>query len=230
MNEVAEELGNAIERIERAIGLNIRRNTEAALKVLESVRKSSAVCKASDQAEVVIEAVNRANEAIKAASGIDTAETLKSAQGELHGRHQVARRTAQRQLASLKRGVNSLVWGEDAAEDIKGKGKEKEETEKTVKGKGKKERAGREKWHTSKDHRFRSERIAKKDKPSDKTKGKAFPSREEQEKAHSAGRGKRPTSRRQDDPGMWMWEGEYEYEHPVGYGRMVMEEVLEYIV
>ncbi|KAB5591909.1 Actin cytoskeleton-regulatory complex protein pan1 [Ceratobasidium theobromae] len=245
LNDVAEELGSAVERIERALGLNLRK-TEAARKVFDSVRKSKdALCDDS-----VFDAVRRANEAIKAASGIDTAETIKSATDELHDRHQVARRTAQRQLASLKRGVNSLVWGEDAKEDVKGKGKAKDtkgkskQDETSPKGRAKAKdtksaaRPGREKRHTAKDHKtFRSERIVKKDKikqEQEAGKGKSGKAGEP-ERAKTAGRGKR--SSRGDKPKPveveveWSWDAEAEYEYSFGYGpRALMEDVREYFV
>ncbi|CAE6510012.1 unnamed protein product [Rhizoctonia solani] len=206
--------------IERALGLNLR----------ATLSKSDAA---------ILEAVNRMNEAIKTASGVDTAEHVKQASNELRGRHATARRTAQRQLANLKRGVESL-WG-DEKEDVKGKGKC------TGKGKEKDEtpRPGRDKWHTSKDagKSFRSERIVKKDKlKEDKPKGcgkcgekkekkikSKFPTREEAEHAARAGtRNKRPTSEVEVE---WTWDAEAEYEYPFGYGpRAVLQEVQEYFV
>ncbi|KAH7341708.1 hypothetical protein B0J17DRAFT_714865 [Rhizoctonia solani] len=206
--------------IERALGLNLR----------ATLSKSDAA---------ILEAVNRMNEAIKTASGVDTAEHVKQASNELRGRHATARRTAQRQLANLKRGVESL-WG-DEKEDVKGKGKC------TGKGKEKDEtpRPGRDKWHTSKDtgKSFRSERIVKKDKlKEDKPKGcgkcsekkekkikSKFPTREEAEHAARAGaRNKRPTSEVEVE---WTWDTETEYEYPFGYGpRAVLQEVQEYFV
>ncbi|KAJ1307597.1 hypothetical protein OPQ81_001692 [Rhizoctonia solani] len=222
IKEVVEEFSVVVERV---LGLDF----------VSTLRKSDAV---------ILEAVNRANEAIKAASGIDTAEHVKQASNELRGRHAIARRTAQRQLANLKRGVESL-WGDDK-EDAKGKGKE------DVKGKGKgtckrkeKEEAhrpGRDKWHTSKDtgKSFRSERIVKKDKlKEDKPKGcgkcnekkikSKFPTREEAEHAAKAGaRMKRPTAEVEVE---WTWDAGDEYEYSFGYGpRAVLQEVQEYFV
>ncbi|CAE7067470.1 unnamed protein product [Rhizoctonia solani] len=217
IHEVVEELSITVERV---LGLNLR----------TTLRKSDAA---------IIEAVNRANEAIKAASGIDTAEHVKQASNELRGRHATARRTAQRQLANLKRGMESF-WG-DEKEDVKGKGK----ATCNAKGKDKEEtpRPGREKWHTSKDtgKSFRSERIVKKEKLKDeKPKGcgkcsekkkikSKFPTREEAEYAAKAGtRRKRPTTEVEVE---WTWDAEAEYEYPFGYGpRTVLQEVQEYFV
>ncbi|KAG8763564.1 hypothetical protein FRC11_001765 [Ceratobasidium sp. 423] len=222
IQEVVEEFSVTVERV---LGLNFR----------TTLRKSDAA---------ILEAVNRANEAIKAASGIDTAEHVKQASNELRGRHATARRTAQRQFASLKRGVESL-WG-DEKEDVKGKGKEdvKGKGKGTCKrgGKGETPRPGRDKWHTSKDtgKSFRSERIVKKDKlKEDKPKGcgkcsekkikSKFPTREEAEHAAKAGaRVKRPTTEVEVE---WTWDAEAEYEYPFGYGpRAVLQEVQEYFV
>ncbi|KAF8674035.1 hypothetical protein RHS04_07562 [Rhizoctonia solani] len=223
LHEVVEEFGFTIERV---LGLNFR-------ATMDAVRKSDAA---------IAEAVGRANEAIKAASGIDTAEHVKHASSELRGRHAVARRTAQRQLANLKRGVESL-WGEDK-EDVKGKGKAKETF--STKGKGKEKevpRPGREKWHTSKDTGKppRCERSAKKDKlKEDKPKGcgkcnekkkikSKFPTREEAEKAAKSNpRGKRPIAEVEVE---WTWGPDAEYEYPFGYGPgTVLQEVQEYFI
>ncbi|KAL5634889.1 hypothetical protein ACGC1H_002796 [Rhizoctonia solani] len=133
IHEVVEEFTITVERV---LGLNLR----------TTLRKSDAA---------ILDAVNRANEAIKAASGIDTAEQVKQASTELRGRHAIARRTAQRQFANLKRGMENL-WG-DEKEDVKGKGKGKGKGKATcnanAKAKAKEEtpRPGRDKWHTSKD-------------------------------------------------------------------------------
>ncbi|CUA73411.1 Actin cytoskeleton-regulatory complex protein pan1 [Aspergillus clavatus NRRL 1] [Rhizoctonia solani] len=218
IHEVVEELSMTVERV---LGLNLR----------TTIRKSDAA---------ILEAVNRANEAIKAASGIDTAEHVKQASSELRGRHAIARRTAQRQFANLKRGMESL-WG-DEKEDVKGKGK----ATCNAKGKGKEKeethRPGRDKWHTSKDtgKSFRSDRIVKKDKLKDeKSRGcgkcsekkikSKFPTREEAEHAAKAGaRHKRPTTEVEVE---WAWDADVEYEYPFGYGpRTVLQEVQEYFV
>ncbi|CAE6379567.1 unnamed protein product [Rhizoctonia solani] len=217
IHEVVEEFSVTVERV---LGLNFR-------ATMGAVRKSDAA---------IVEAVNRANEAIKAASGIDTAEHVKQASSELRGRHALARRTAQRQLANLKRGVESL-WGEEK-EDVKGKGKGKEkEKEKEI------PRPGREKWHTSKDtgKSSRSERTVKKDKlKEDKSKGcgkcnekkkikSKFPTREEAERAAKSNpRGKRPIAEVEVE---WTWGPDAEYEYPFGYGPgVVFQEVQEYFV
>ncbi|CAE6464124.1 unnamed protein product [Rhizoctonia solani] len=217
IHEVVEEFTITVERV---LGLNLR----------TTLRKSDAA---------ILDAVNRANEAIKAASGIDTAEQVKQASTELRGRHAIARRTAQRQFANLKRGMESL-WG-DEKEDVKGKGK----ATCNSKGKEKEEtpRPGRDKWHTSKDtgKSFRSERIVKKDKlKEEKSKGcgkcsekkkikSKFPTREEAERAAKAGaRHKRPTTEVEVE---WAWDADVEYEYPFGYGpRTVLKEVQEYFV
>ncbi|CAE6417834.1 unnamed protein product [Rhizoctonia solani] len=227
LHEVVEEFNIAVERV---LGLNLR----------TTIRKSdAAILEAVNHAN---EAINRANEAIKAASGIDTAEHVKQASSELRGRHAIARRTAQRQFANLKRGMESL-WGEEK-EDVKGKGKGKASCQANGKGKEKEEtpRPGRDKWHTSRDtgKSFRSERIVKKDKLKEekskgcgkcsekKTKSK-FPTREEAEHAAKAGaRRKRPTAEVEVE---WTWDGDAEYEYPFGYGpRAVLQEVQEYFV
>ncbi|CAE6349293.1 unnamed protein product [Rhizoctonia solani] len=223
VHEVVEEFSITVERI---LGLNFR-------ATMDAVRKSDAA---------IVQAVNRANEAIKAASGIDTAEHMKQASSELRGRHAVARRTAQRQLANLKRGVESL-WGEDK-DDAKGKGKGREIPIATGKGKEKETpRPGREKWHTSKDtgKSFRSERTVKKEKlKENKPKGcgkcgekkkikSKLPTREEAEQAAKSNpRGKRPLAEVEVE---WTWGADAEYEYPFGYGPgAVLQEVQEYFV
>ncbi|KAG8740779.1 hypothetical protein FRC10_003888 [Ceratobasidium sp. 414] len=208
---VAEDLTGALDRVERLLGWNIR----------QTLGKAEAAGKA------FVDATNRANIAFEA-TAMEAAEVL-------YDSHQNARKNAQRKLATIKRGVNT--WGEKVGlansnedaevveKDAKGKAKSqgKVKGKKDAKGKKKtkenvKPRPGREKWQTSKDRPFRSERIVNKDKA-------PFPNREEQERAQTAGRGKRPN---QEPTWAWTVEEWTEYE-PQGQPRTVMEEVREYI-
>ncbi|KAG9103106.1 hypothetical protein FRC06_000208 [Ceratobasidium sp. 370] len=223
---VAEDLTGALDRVERLLGWNIR----------QTLGKAEAAGKA------FADATNRANIAFEA-TAMEAAEVL-------YDSHQNARKNAQRKLATIKRGMNT--WGEKVGlansneeaeaiekEDVRGKTKNqgKVQEKRGVKGKKKakenvKPRPGREKWQTSKDRPFRSERIVNKDKAAreEKAKGKScegkvpFPNREEQQRAQTAGRGKRPNQE------TWTWTVEEwtEYE-PQGRPRTVMEEVREYI-
>ncbi|KAG8691377.1 hypothetical protein FRC08_010193 [Ceratobasidium sp. 394] len=211
---VAEDLTGALDRIERLLGWNVR----------QTLGKAEAASKA------FVDATNRANIVLEA-TAIEAAEVL-------YDSHQNARKNAQRKLATIKRGVN--IWGEkvglaNSNEDVEGtakndaKGKAKAQGVKEKKDpKGKKRakenvkpRPGREKWQTSKDKAAREEKAKGKS-----CKGKVpFPNREEQERAQTAGRGKRPT---QEPTWTWSVEEWTEYE-PLNRPRSVIEEVREYI-
>jgi hypothetical protein len=221
---VAEDLSGAIDRIERVLGWNVR----------QAVGKADAAGKA--QAKVIVDATNRANAAFEATSGINPMDAASRAAKAVHGGHQTARKNAQRQFANIKRGASVLgekVWlvktGEEGTKkDSKGKKKASAKKRKEPK-ENVKPRPGREKWQTPKDRSPRSE----KDKAAreDKSEGKVpFPTRDEQEKAHTAGRGKRPTSDPTDEEPAWTWSVKTEWEQDYnGRPRTVMEEVREYI-
>lgn len=210
--DVVEDLSSAMDRIERVLGWNVR----------ETISKVEANAHVKSVADAVLEA----------ASVIDPAGVAKA----VHGRHQDARKGAERNLAGLKKGMSGLgekvgFAGKQEAKKAKKPGKEK--VGKAAKGKDGKERprAGRDKWQTTKDRAT---------KPGQEEKGKAkakLPKREENEKLQSAKRAKKPTTdsdkdKTKSDPLVdwafedeWMWEPEVEFE----FGpRRVVEEVREY--
>lgn len=217
--DVVDDLSNAMERIERVLGWNVR----------ETINKVEANAHVKSVADAVLEA----------ASVIDPAGVAKA----VHVRHQTAQKGAQRHVASLKRGVSGLgekvgFGGKD--QDAKGKNKKAVKEKKAAKAKGKENkdkaaRSGRDKWYTSKDRAT---------KPASEDKGKAkakLPKREENEKPQTAKRAKKPTANSDSNSnsdksksapprdweveGEWVWEPEVEFE----FGpRRVVEEVREY--